>query len=611
MFPRTIPGLYHKQVERFGDRIFAYSKHNATGRWLAHTWAEGSRENRALTSGLISIGVEPGDRVGVVSETRREWSAADMAIVCAGGMTVGVYPTSTAEQCAYVLDHSECRVVFVEDAAQLDKLNRVRDTLPRLERIIVIEGGEAIQSPDTVTYQELRDAGQRYLEEHPNDYETRWRAVEPADLAMLVYTSGTTGPPKGVMLTHNNIYATIEAVSQVVPTRDDDLGVVFLPLAHSLQRVAGYVGMYNGTCGVFAERIDKIVEHMQEFKPTLQAAVPRIYEKVHARIYSRVEEQPPARRKIFHWAVDIGRQVSAIRRKGGEVPMPLRIKHRLADRLVLSKIRDAFGGRIRFMVSGAAPIGVDLLEFFHACGILVLEGYGLTETTAPATINRPNDFRFGTVGRDLPVCETRIADDGEILIRGGNVFSGYYKDEAATKEAFTEDGWFRSGDIGTKSADGFLTITDRKKELIITAGGKNVSPANIENLVKAHPLISQCVVFGDRRKFLVALIALDPDEIGPAAKRMGVPDGTVELPAHPKILGEIQLILDRVNRHLARYETIKYFRILPQELDIESDHLTPTLKLKRRNITRDFQSLIDDMYTQALAPKIRAGDQGI
>ncbi len=611
-YPKTIPGLYNQRAEEFADRIMFYAKDGPTGRWTAHNWRDGLEEAKAAVGGLLATGVKAGDRVGIISETRREWSGADIAIVCAGAITVGVYPTSTPEQTAYVLNHAEVELCFAEDLDQLGKLESIRDEVPTLKRIVLFEGGEGIARNDVLSMQELQDIGRAFIADNETAYEDAWRAVKPDDLAMLVYTSGTTGPPKGVMLTHKNIYSTVEAVHQVMPVRRDDLGVVFLPLAHSLQRVAGYAGMYNGTTGVFAERIDKIVDHMMEFKPTIQAAVPRIYEKVHAKIHTRVGEQPARRQKIFHWAVDVGKQVAALRREGREVPLRLRVQHKLADRLVLAKIRDVFGGRVRYMVSGAAPISLELLEFFHACGVLILEGYGLTETSAPATVNRPGEFRFGTVGRDLPICETKIADDGEILIRGDNVFSGYYRNEEATREAFTDDGWFKSGDIGAKDDDGFLKITDRKKELIITAAGKNVSPANIENLVKSNPLISQCVVHGDRKKFLVALVTLDAEELEGMCRRLGVAwTDYATATRHTKVIGEVQLIIDRVNRELARYETIKYFRLLDRDLSVEEDHLTPTLKLKRRNIAATWGDLIEEMYETAKVPKKRLGDVAV
>ncbi|MFT5433771.1 MAG: long-chain acyl-CoA synthetase [Myxococcota bacterium] len=596
-FPETICGLYHRQATASPDRIFCYHKDTQTGAWKPTSWHGAQQDAILLSQGLMSLGVRPQDRVGIISETRLEWSQADIAIVCTGAVTVGVYPTTTPEQCAYILAHAEVEVVFVEDLNQLQKLRQVQDQIPTLSRVIIFEKGEAVSDGPLLSIQELRDLGAQYGDEFPDAYEERWRAVEPTDMAMLVYTSGTTGPPKGVVLSHRNIIRTVDSVNRALPLSPDDLSIVFLPLAHSLQRVAGYTGLSSGARGVFAERIDKIVDHMREFHPTVQAAVPRIYEKIHARIMARVEDAPPVRRKVFDWAFDIGMTVAAKRRRKERIGRVLTAQHVVADRAVFTKIREVFGGNIRFLISGAAPISLNLLEFFDACGLTILEGYGLTETTGPATVNTLSTVKFGTVGRPLDICEVRIADDGEILIRGDNVFSSYYNDPEATAAAFTEDGWFMTGDIGTLDLDGFLTITDRKKELIVTAGGKNVSPANIENLVKEAPLISHCVAHGDRRKFLVALIALDTEELKATAKRLSV--GHIEPSAllrHPKIVGEVQLIVDRVNRTLPRYETIKYFHILDDDLSIEDDLLTPTLKLKRRNIQARYRSQLDELY---------------
>ena len=603
----TLPELYHRRAAQFADRVAVHSKDPVTGRWIRTTWRDGATEVRRLSNGLLSLGIAAGDRVAIISETRREWVQADLAIICSGGITVGIYPTSTAAECAFVLEHSGARVAFVEDADQLRRLRAAPGAVERLDRVILFDGSVRGESTPVLQFADLMDRGDTHAGREPDQYEARWRAVTPDDLAMLVYTSGTTGPPKGVMLTHRNVIRTIEAVSQVLPQGDDDLSVVFLPLSHSLQRVAGYAGIHAGGTGVFAERLDRIVDHMQEFHPTVQPAVPRVYEKVHARIQARVAESSPARRRLFSWAVDIGRQVSRLKRAGHPVPLRLAVEHRVADRLVLQRIRDVFGGRIRYMISGAAPISVELLEFFHACGLLVLEGWGLTETTAPATVNRPGDFRFGTVGRDLPICESRIAEDGEILVRGDNVFRGYWRDEDATRAAFTEDGWFRTGDIGEKDAQGFLRITDRKKELIITAAGKNISPANVERLVRNHPLVSQCVVQGDRRRFLVALISLDREELLSTAERLhlGMRD-PVALAGHARIIAEVQLAIDTANRELARYETIKHFRILERELSVEDDLLTPTLKLKRRNIAERYAHLIEEMYRNAAMTRAEA-----
>ncbi len=600
---RTIPSMYHAQLGRLGNRVSTYHKDPTTRAWVATTRTDAHEVVRGIACGLMSLGVEAGDRVGVLSDTCIQWTSADLGIVCAAGVTVGLYPTSTAEQCAYILDHAGVAVVFVENRSQLRKLKSVAGSVPTLRRFIVFDETEpGPADPDVMTLSDLlalgekaaiRDSASRRTCEA---YDARWQGVKPDDLAMLVYTSGTTGPPKGVMLTHRNIVATVDAVNAAIPLRDDDLGIVFLPLAHSLQRTSNYAAMEAGTTGVFAERIEKLGEHMQEFRPTVQVAVPRVYEKIYQRVLSKVAEQPPRRQAIFRWAVDVGKQVRALERAGSPVPLLLRGQFEVAERLVLSRIRDRFGGRLRFMVSGAAPISKEILEFFDAIGIVILEGWGLTETSGPATVNRRERVRFGTVGQDLACCESKIAEDGEILVRGANVFRGYFRDEDATRAAFTDDGWFRTGDIGSKDRDGFLTITDRKKELIITGGGKNISPSNLENLVKANPLVSQCVVIGDNRKYLVALLALDPEALTELARRRGITGDPAALSRHPKVVGEVQLILDGVNRGLARYETIKYFRILEKELSVEDDLLTPTLKLKRRNITARYQTLIDEMY---------------
>ena len=596
MSPKTIPSLYHDRVRRYGDRIGSYYRDPTTGQWHSQSWSQAYERVRALANGLYSLGVQAGDRVGILSETRVEWVATDLAIVNVGAITVGVYATSTIDQTAYILKHAGVQVVFVEDWTQYTKVKEAAKKAKCVHTIVLIEDGERARSSQAMGWQSLIDQGIAHGQEHPEQYEQGWKAIEPDALAMLVYTSGTTGPPKGVMLTHNNIYRTIEAVADTLPT-DNDLGVVFLPLSHSLQRVAGYAGIYTGGTAVFAERLEKIVDHMREFKPTVQASVPRIYEKIHTKIMAQVEESSPAKQKIFQWAMDVGLQWSRLTRAKKRIPLHLQVQRRIADKAVLSKIRAVFGGNIRYMISGAAPISEELLEFFHACGVVILEGYGLTETTAPATVNRLENFKFGTVGQDLPICKTRIAEDGEILVKGDNVFAGYWKDEEATQEAFTDDGWFKTGDVGEKDADGFLRITDRKKEIIITAAGKNVSPANIEKLVRTAPLISQCVVHGDRRKYLVALISLEEEEVFSMADRLGITaTGLAELLQHPTIVSEVQLIVDQSNRKLARYETIKYFRVLDNDLTVEDDLLTPTLKLKRRNIRARYEHLINEMY---------------
>ncbi len=608
----TLPGLYHEQVARFGHRVSTYHLDGLTGRWLGTTWRDAHEQVYGLANGLLSLGVAPGDRVGIIADTRPEWCAADLAIVCAGAITVGIYPSSSGEQCRYILDHAEVQVLFVEDARQLEKLvAAVPDGLRHVRVIVTFDSlavrpalGEwrhedAAANLQCLDVAEFVARGLAWATAHPGAYDDRWRAIKATDLAMLVYTSGTTGPPKGVMLTHRNLVWTVQAQNQVLPLRDDDLGIVYLPLTHVFQRVANYGAMEAGATGVFAERLDKLGDHLREFRPTVMLGVPRVYEKIHQKILARVAEAPPRRQKIFSWAVDVGKRARVLEREGRPLPLPLRAQLEVAERVVFARVRDGLGGRLRFLVSGAAPIAVELLEFFHAVGLPVYEGWGLTETTGPATANRPGAVRLGTVGRSLQGCETRVAEDGELLVRGENVFAGYFRDEEATRAAFTEDGFFRTGDLGAIDAEGYVRITGRKKELIITAAGKNIAPNPIEEKVKAHSLISQCVVHGDRRKYLVALVTLDPDALLALATRHGLSLPTSELVKHPRVVGEVQLAIDVANREFSRVETIKRFLVLDHELTPEDDLLTPTMKLKRQNIERRYANELESLYEAA------------
>jgi long-chain acyl-CoA synthetase len=591
---KTIVELAKEQVEKFGDRIWYYYKKQ--NRWVGVSFREAHDETRAVAAGLLALGVEKGECVGIVSETRREWALADMAILSCGAVTVGVYPTETPQNTEYILNHSGSRFVFVENRKQYEKIKSIIQKLPNIKKLILFEN-EDIQDELVVSLEEIRKSGEEFYRLKPEEYENRYRSITLDDIATIVYTSGTTGPPKGVVLTHRNISAVTVASAKAIPLREDDFGIVFLPLSHVLQRVSGYVGLYLGARGAFAESIEKIVDNFQELKPTVQSSVPRLFEKFYIKVLSMVENAPERRKKIFHWCMNAGHQVSALKRAKKKIPLTLRIKYKLADLLVFRKIKKVLGGRIRFMVSGAAPISVKILEFFHAAGILILEGYGLTETAAPATVNRLDDYKFGTVGKPIPCCEVKIAEDGEVLIRGENVFKEYYKNPEATKEAFTSDGWFKTGDIGTIDEDGFLKITDRKKELIITAGGKNIAPQNIENVLKSSQYISHAFVYGDRRKYLTALITLDSEEVENYLRAKNVPHNSSRpLSEHPEVMRLIEREVLESNRHLARFEQIKKFRILKDDFSVETGELTPTMKLKRRVITEKYKKLLDEMY---------------
>lgn len=591
---KTIVEIAKERVDRFGDRIWYYYKKNNS--WTGVSFREAHEETRSVACGLLSIGVKKGECVGIISETRREWSLADMAILSCGAVTVGVYPTETPQNTAYILNHSGCRFVFVENRKQYEKVKSILKDLPQIKKLIIFERGE-VKDDIVISLDELIREGEGFYRVKPDEYEKRYKSITLDDIATIVYTSGTTGPPKGVILTHRNISAVTVASAEAIPLREDDFGIVFLPLSHVLQRVSGYVGLYQGSKGAFAESIDKIVENFQELKPTVQSSVPRLFEKFYIKVLSMVENAPERRKKIFNWCMNVGHQVSLLKRTKKNIPLTLWIKYKLADLLVFRKIKRVLGGRIKFMVSGAAPISVKILEFFHSAGILILEGYGLTETAAPATVNRLDDYKFGTVGKPLSCNKIKIADDGEILIKGENVFKAYYKNESATKEAFTDDGWFKTGDIGIIDEDGFLKITDRKKELIVTAGGKNISPQNVENTLKNSRFISNAFVYGDRRKYLTALVTLDTEEIMDYFKEKNIPlDSALSLSDNPEIKNLIEREINESNKNLARFEQIKKFRILENDFSVDAGELTPTLKLKRRVITEKYRKLLDEMY---------------
>jgi long-chain acyl-CoA synthetase len=564
--------------------------------WRGVTGREIARDVRRLALALADLGVKKGDRVGIVSTTRAEWAAADLAILHLGGVTVGVYPTLLAKDVAYQLVHSGTRVVFVEDGAQLDKL---RSEKLGLDRVIVIDPrGTKLEGKET-SLEELSARGER-LDQDPGPlarFDAAWRAVGPDDLATIIYTSGTTGPPKGAVLSHGKICYTVSATLSVFPHEKDEVGVVFLPLAHALQRVSLYCGIARGARGAWNRQLDRLLDDIREVRPTIQVSVPRIWEKAYVRIREGVARASPRRKRIFEWALAVGRSTAPYRKAGKPLPLGLRLKHELAKRLVYDRVKTAlFGGRVRFLTSGGAPIGVDILEFFYALDLLIIEGYGLTETAAPASFNRIDDFRYGTVGHPIPGTELRIAEDGEVLVKGPGVFQGYWKDEDATRAAFTDDGWFKTGDIGEIDQDGFLRITDRKKDLIVTSGGKKIPPQNVENLLKARcPLIAAALVHGDRRNFPSALISLDVEEV--TARLGGLPPGGLaELTKDPRIVDEVAKGVEAANAELASYERVRKWAIVPDAWTVESGALTPTLKLKRRVLEKRYEGLLDGFY---------------
>ncbi|MCC6767192.1 MAG: long-chain fatty acid--CoA ligase [Deltaproteobacteria bacterium] len=574
------------------------------GAWREVSWDEDATAIREIAAGLVEHGLQPGEKVAILSGTRPEWVDADIAIYACGAISVPIYQSNLPHECGYILANSESRVCFVENAKQLAKVRTVQREGFELdgERVSIAVGllvlmeGEP-DGADVVALADLRARGRAASEHAQPILDARMAAVGRDDLATIVYTSGTTGPPKGVMQTHGNHLAAIEAVSALGVVAEGEVDFFFLPLAHSFARMVEYLGLLLGTVTAFATSIDTLTQELGESRPHLIPSVPRIYEKIYARIMGTRQQSGFLQGAIFDWALGVGRERSAYLQRGEALPLLVSFQGMIADRLVFSRIHQTLGGRVRLMVSGGAPLAREIMEFFHAVGLLILEGYGLTETTPILTCNRPDQFRFGTVGPAIPNVTLRIAPDGEILAKGPNVAQGYYKRPEATAESWDAEGWFHTGDIGEIDADGFVRITDRKKDLIKTSGGKYVAPQNIENLLKTQLHISQAVVIGDNRKYVVALLTLDFEEVERYAAAAGIELRTrAQAASHPEITALVDREVQHVNKHLASYESIKYFRILEGDFSQETGELTPSLKVKRKVVTERYREVIDQMY---------------
>ncbi len=561
---RTAPALWRYGLERRHPGP-AFLEEEPDG-WREVSWAEAGERVEALAQALLARGVGHGDKVAILARTRLEWALLDWAIMSIGGVVVGLYPTTATSEAGYILEHAEAVLAFVEDDEQLAKVEQVRDRLPFLREIV-----------------RLSDLPRLEREEHPGAEAPH---VDEDDLATLIYTSGTTGPPKGVMLTHRNLVAAATHNERPLIERDDVV-VLFLPLAHCYGRLVCQSAAFHGYAVAFCADVARVAEALERVRPTVFPAVPRVWEKIHATVLGEVERSNGVKHALGAWALRVGSQVSRAERSGRALPLRLRTSRAIADKLVFGKVRAKLGGRLRWGGSGAAPLGLDVLEFFDAVGILIIEGYGLTESAASATVNFPDEVRFGTVGRPVENCEIKLAEDGEILLRSDTIFAGYYKDPDATREALTDDGWLRTGDVGELDADGYLKITDRKKDIIITAGGKNIAPQNLENALKASRYVSQALVIGDRRPYVTALITLDAQEVASSGRE-----------AHDLV----QELVDTVNRDHARVEQIKRFTILPRDFTIEDGELTPTLKLRRRVVQEHFAEEIRSLYPDSKRP---------
>ena len=559
---RTIARLWQNAVERRWPGP-AYLVQEGED-WREVSWDEAAQAVEELANGLLAIGVKKGDAFSILGSTRLEWVLFDFALGLVGAVGAPIYMNSSPKDTAHVVQHSGAVGVLCEDESQRSKL----------------EGLELDHVLTFADLDDLRARGRAYAESHPGAVAEAAAAIREDDLFTYIYTSGTTGPPKACMITHRNYYEMADKIQQIDDfTVMDDTMLLFLPLAHNFGRLMHLHSPHVGYTLAFCPDPYAVAEALPVVRPTVFPSVPRVYEKVHTAVTAKFDEATGVKRRLIDWALRVGREVSRLRQAGEPVPRGLAVRHRIADKLVYSKVKERLGGRIRICVSGGAPLAKEIIEFFHALDILILEGYGLTECTTAATVNRPTSYRFGTVGPALPGVRLRIADDGEVLIETTTIFAGYYKDEAATREILPGDGWLRSGDVGNLDEDGFLTITDRKKDILVTAGGKNVAPQNLENALKTHSIISQALVVGDRRPYVAALITL------------------VEDVSHEDAEAEVQRAVDEVNRDHSRFEQVKRFTILPRDFTAEDGEVTPTLKLKRRVCQEHFAAEIEALYS--------------
>ena len=589
---RTIPRLWRDAVGRnTGPAYLVEGEHG----WREVSWPEAAERVELLANGLLARGIRKGDAFGILARTTLEWALFDFALAHVGAVGAAIYASSSPHDVNYILEHSESVGVLCEDDGQRAKV------------------AERAGLRHVLTYADLpalEAEGRAFRETHPQALDEAVAAIGEDDLFTFIYTSGTTGPPKGCMIRHRNYYA-MAAVVDELPSYSvpDDVMLLYLPLAHNFGRLMHLTGPYVGYTIAFLPDPLEVARAMTEVRPTVLPSVPRVYEKVHTAVTSAFAEATGARRRLVDWALDVGRRESQLRSRGERLPRSLALQHRLADRLVFAKVRERLGGRLRTPISGGAPLAKEIAEFFDALGIRILEGYGLTECTTAATTNRPDRYRFGTVGPALPGFELRLADDGELLIRSETVFAGYFKEPDATAAVLGEDGWLRSGDVATIDDEGFVTITDRKKDIIVTAGGKNIAPQNIENDLKASRFVSQAIVVGDRMPYAAALITLDEVELGKWAAEQGIDGDADALVTDERVRELVAGIVDGVNRDRSRHEQLKRFRILPRDFTIEDGEVTPTLKLKRRVVLEHFADDVAALYDAAGSTAPASPDQ--
>ena len=588
---KTIAEMFIQCVEQFADNPAFFDK--IDGEWQKKTYREAGDIVENLASGLASLGVQKGDKIAIISTNSSRWAFADYAITGLGAVTVTVYPTLTTPHMKYIFDDSETHYAFVGNKEQLDKTKSLIQECEHMKGYVLMDDSEA-DLDNVFGFSNLIEKGKAYKESSDFDFKAIASTINPDDLLTLIYTSGTTGNPKGAMLSHNNLIANIKSGKKSIHIDESDVFLSFLPLSHVFERMVGHFsGLTSGGRVYYAESIDTVADNMGEIKPTIMASVPRLYEKMYAKIIDKVSNDPPLRQKIFWWAISVGKEAMPNICKNSRPSGWLGFKFGLAEKLVFSKIKERVGGRLRFFVSGGAPLSQEIAEFFAAANIIILEGYGLTETSPVITNNRLEDVKFGTVGKPIDGVEVKIAEDGEIICRGENVMLGYYNNEAATREVIDENGWFHTGDIGEFDEDGFLRITDRKKNIIVTSGGKNIAPAPMEIALIASKYIEQVVVLGDRRNFVSALIVVAQETLSEWANEQGI-DGEIIQDERTDKLFENEV--SKAMAGFAHYETVKKFKLVADEWSVESGELTPTLKVKRKVVEKKYADLIDSIY---------------
>jgi len=589
----TIPQLFLNTVNSFlKEDLLLYKAHN---QYQSLSTQEVYDTVRHLALGLRKEGLQPEDKLILLAENGPKWVMTDLATTCQGGITVPIYTSLTPEQILYIIDNSDAKIVVCSSPELWEKIVAIKDKLKKVKKFIAFFD---LRAADVLTLNGIIAKGKKIDEANPHLFREIALGIKPDDIATIIYTSGTTGAPKGVMLTHHNFVSNVTTCAPLFQISDKDTVLSFLPLSHVLERMVVFCYLYKGASIAFAESVETVAENLIEIKPHIMVSVPRVFEKIYSRVMDNVLTSSLIKRKIFFWALKVGRRTIPYRLNQRPLPRSLHVKYNLAHKLVFSKILDRTGGRARFFVSGGAPLSPDIAEFFYAIGLTVLEGYGLTETSPVVAVNTIDNMKFGTVGQPLPRVEVKIAEDGEILVRGPNVMKGYYKMEAETQEAFA-GGWFHTGDIGFIDEEGYLVITDRKKDLIVTAGGKNVAPQPIENMIKTNPYITNAVVIGDKRKFVSALIVPDFEKLEEYARFNKIPfESRKELVSHQEIQRFILAEIDRMTPSLSSYEKIKKVILLERDFELEKGEITPTLKVRRRIVEEKYKDLIDALYRE-------------